>query len=220
MSALIIFDLDGTVLDTISDLSDAVNHGLESCGFPKRSRDEVMSFVGNGVVKLIERALPEGEKTPENIEKVHNLFNEYYAAHYADKTRPYDGMAELLREIKGCGCRLAVLSNKPDEFTKRLIERFYPGIFDHVSGSGDAFPRKPDPAAENYIMRLAGAAPDTTVHIGDSDTDLMTAKNAGVEFIGVSWGYRSESSLRAKGAKTVAGDIKSLREAIMDIIKK
>ena len=136
---LIIFDLDGTVLDTIDDLSGAVNHSLEKNGFPKRSREEVMRFVGNGVSKLIERALPEGEKTEENISVVREGFDEFYSEHYADKTRPYPGIKELLEEIKGRGILLAALSNKPEIFTRDLIERFFPGIFDEIGETAKGY---------------------------------------------------------------------------------
>lgn len=217
--ALIIFDLDGTVLDTREDLCDAVNFGLDACGFPKRSCEEVVSFVGNGVRKLVERALPEGEKSAENIEKVNNLFNEYYSVHYADKTRPYDGMSELLEKLKNACCRLVVFSNKPDEFSKGLIERFYHGIFDQTIGSREGFPKKPDPNVELEIMKHFGVSQNATLHVGDSDTDIMTAKNAGVRSIGVCWGYRSKELLISAGASEVAENLDMLYCEIMSWLK-
>lgn len=212
---LIIFDLDGTLLDTIADLADAVCEALSENGFPTHSREDVMRFVGNGVLKLCERALPDGEKTPENIQKVYASFNRSYAARYADKTRPYDGIAELLGALKQRGYLLAVLSNKPDEFTRRLIEKFYPGIFDFVRGSREGVPRKPDPAAEFAIMTEAEVSPDECLHIGDSETDVETAKNAGVRIIACSWGYRSKKTLAEAGAGVIAENVEALRKIFL-----
>lgn len=204
---LAIFDLDGTVLDTIADLSDAVCAALEKNGFPPRSPAEVMSFVGNGVLKLIERSLPEGHKDPETAALVCEDFNAHYAAHYADKTRPYAGMPELLKSLKERGVKLALLSNKPDAFTKGLAERFYPDIFDVVRGSGENTPRKPDPTAELEIIAEFSAKPDECVHVGDSDTDVMTALNAGIRCVGCTWGYRSRQTLESAGAFAVAESV-------------
>ena len=215
---LIIFDLDGTVLDTVDDLTNAANSGVMSLGFPKRSREEVMSFVGNGVAKLMERALPKGQATEENVKKSLEQFNIFYSEHFADSTRPYDGMLQMLEELKARGSKLAVFSNKPDRFSKELIGKFYPGIFDVVLGSRDGVPRKPDPTAELEIMHMLGAHPDEVLHIGDSDTDLAAAKNAGVGFVGVSWGYRSEESLKAAGAEKVAGSVDELKGFILEFL--
>lgn len=209
---LIIFDLDGTVLDTIADLTDAVCEALAENGFAPRSCDEVMSFVGNGVLKLCERALPDGEKTPENIERVYAALNRSYAAHYADKTRPYPGTDRLLKDLRACGHKLAVLSNKPDPFTRELIEKFYPGLFDFVRGSREGVPRKPDPTAELEIISEAGFLPERCVHVGDSGTDVETAKNAGIKCVACSWGYRSAESLKAAGAKVIVHDMDGLRK--------
>lgn len=212
---LIIFDLDGTVLDTVDDLADAVCEALSENGFPTRSREEVMRFVGNGVLKLCERALPDGEKTEENIKKVHAAFNRSYAARYSNKTRPYDGMAELLGELKRRGYLLAVLSNKPDEFTRELIEKFYPGIFDFVRGSREGVPRKPDPTAELEIISEAGLTPSRCVHVGDSETDVQTAKNAGVAVVACSWGYRPKETLVEAGAEVIAENVGELRKIFL-----
>ena len=213
---LIVFDLDGTILDTIADLSDSVCFALKENGFPPRTEEEVKSFVGNGVLKLVERALPDGAKDPETVKRVYDCFNTRYAGHYADKTRPYCGMAELLKSLKAAGYKLAVLSNKPDKFTKELIEKFYGGLFDIVEGSGENTPRKPDPTGELNIISRLGASPEKTVHIGDSDTDVMTAKNSGAALVACSWGYRSRETLERAGAKLIADSVEELGKIFLE----
>ena len=213
--SLVIFDLDGTVLDTLGDLTAAVNMSLSAMDFPKRTREEVKNFVGNGVPKLIERALPEGLKSPENIEKTLRLFNENYSLHYADTTRPFDGMTELLSRLKSRKIKLAMFSNKPDVFTLDLAEKFCPGAFDLVLGSREGFPKKPDPAGERYIMDKLNSSPACTLHVGDSDTDVYTAHNAGVRALGVSWGYRSRESILKAGACDIADNVKELEDKIL-----
>ena len=198
---LIIFDLDGTLIDTVADLGDAVNFALAQYGFPERSYQEVMRFVGNGTLKLIERALPAGRQHDGAlVEKVHQSFTSRYSEHYADKSRVYGGIHEVIRSLKGQGLKLAVLSNKPDKFTKSLIEMFFPGAFDVVLGSGENTPRKPDPTGEFGIINGFGLTPDEVLHVGDSDTDVKTAHNAGVRCIGCTWGFRPRETLEAAGA--------------------
>ncbi len=211
---LIIFDLDGTLLNTIDDLADAVCFALGEYGFPPRSREEVTGFVGNGVLKLIERALPEGHKDSETADKVCRSFNLRYAGHCADKTRPYDGMTELVAKLKARGYKLAVLSNKPDEFTKELIRKFFGDAFDAVEGSGENTPRKPDPTGELKLIADLGFTPADAVHIGDSDTDVMTARNAGVRLLACSWGYRSRKCLTDAGAADIADTVEELGEML------
>lgn len=201
---LMIFDLDGTVLDTLYDLGDAVKNALISNGFPERSYDEVRRFVGNGVAKLMERALPDGEKSEENIKKVLDDFSAYYEKHYSDKTLPYPGMQKLLKDLKSRGIKLALYSNKPDVFTKELADKFYPGIFDFILGSTPEIPRKPDPKGEKMIMSHFGCGTDEAIHVGDSDTDVMTAHNAGIKCIGCVWGYRPKNVLEYAGADHIA----------------
>lgn len=207
---LIVFDLDGTILDTVADLADAVIYALEKHGFPPRSYQEVMSFVGNGVVKLIERALPDGHKDPETVEKVYLDFNARYSSHYADKTKPYDGIPELLSKLKADGYKLAVLSNKPDKFTKELINGFFPNVFDIIRGSVDGVPRKPDPTAELNILNDLGVTAGECLHIGDSDTDVLTAHNAGIKCVGCTWGYRPKETLLEYGADFIVETVDEL----------
>lgn len=206
----VIFDLDGTVLDTVDDLTDAVNAALEKRGYPKRTQEEVMSFVGNGTLKLIERALPEGHKDEETAKAVHLDFGEHYAHHFADKTKPYPQIPELLNKLKAKGYKLAVFSNKPDRFTKELIEMFFPGIFDIVTGNSDQTPRKPDPTGEYNILAKFGISPFEALHVGDSDTDVKTAHNAGVMVLACTWGYRSKEALMAADADFIVEDVSDM----------
>lgn len=217
---LIIFDLDGTLIDTIDDLTEAVCFALNRGGFPPRSSRDVTNFVGNGVLKLIERSLPEGHRDAETVGQVHADFNAFYAEHYADKSLPYDGAAETVGRLKAEGYKLAVLSNKPDRFTKALIEKFFPALFDAYLGSSESTPRKPDPTGELSIITSLGLTPDVTLHIGDSDTDIMTAHNAGVRCIGCTWGFRPRATLEAAGADWIVERFENIFGVINDINKK
>ena len=211
---LIIFDLDGTLVDTIKDLTFAVNEALASFGFGGRSCKEVTDFVGNGTLKLIERALPEGKKDPETVSAVHAAFTESYSRHYADSSLPYAGMYELVKELKERGFKLAVLSNKPDRFTRELVEKFFGGLFDVILGSSETTPRKPDPKGEFSIIAGLGLSPQETLHIGDSDTDVMTAHNAGVKCVGCTWGFRSRETLERAGADFFADKPSDILKAV------
>lgn len=217
----VIFDLDGTVLDTIADLAGAVNAALSKNGFPIRTHAEVMSFVGNGTLKLIERALPEESRDKPTVERVHGDFSEYYSQHFADETKPYPGIPELLKKLKNAGYKLAVSSNKPDRFTKELIGRFYPGIFDIVIGSSEVTPRKPDPTGEYSILAKFGVSPFEAIHVGDSDTDVKTAHNAGVACLACTWGYRSKETLMAADADFIVEKVAEMErffEKTVDIL--
>lgn len=193
---LVIFDLDGTLLDTIADLACAANHSLTVLGLAKRTESECQGFVGNGVGKLLERALPEGYKTPEYMEKIRPAFLAYYDKHLTDRTKPYPGMVELLETLQARGVKLAVASNKYQSATERLVKHFFPKIyFSAVLGQRDGVPVKPDPSAVNEILTLANAAKEDTLYVGDSDVDMKTAKNAGVRVCGVTWGFRPREVL-------------------------
>lgn len=195
---LAIFDLDGTLVNTIADLGESVSHALKTLGLPIRTTEEYTRFVGNGTLKLIERSLPDEYKNDNDmITKAHSLFSDYYSRHYADCSVVYDGIPEALGELKKSGISLCVLTNKPDRFAKRIIsELFGDGVFDKVLGARDGIPKKPDPAAELEIIRELGAAPSNSVHIGDSDVDILTAHNAGIKCVGCSWGFRPKESLK------------------------
>ena len=201
---LVIFDLDGTLINTVADLGDAVNSALLQFGFPPRSYDEIVSFVGNGTLKLIERALPSDKRTDELVSAVHDAFTKHYSEHYADKSAVYEGIPEALDYLKSRGVKLAVLSNKPDKFTKALIELFFPNVFDIVLGSGENTPRKPDQTGELRIINSFGLTPEKCLHVGDSDTDIKTAHNAGAKCLGCSWGFRPRATLEAAGTDYIA----------------
>ena len=206
---LMIFDLDGTLLDTLDDLTDSVNYVLLKHDYPKRTREEVRSFVGDGIHKLMERSLPEG--TPSFvIEECYKEFLPYYKAHSADKTRPYDGICELLSRLHKNRVKLAVVSNKADYAVKELCAAYFPGMFDEAVGERDGIQRKPSPDSVHEVIRLLGVPKEETVYIGDSDVDVQTAKNAGIDGVFVTWGFRSEDVLRAAGATCIVHDSEEL----------
>lgn len=196
----VVFDLDGTLLDTLDDLTDATNAALEKVGLPRRSREEVRAFVGNGVVKLIERAVGERKELTENALAA---FKEYYAVHCADKTAPYAGILELLNVLREKGVRTAVLSNKPDFAVKSLAKSYFDGLFLSAAGENEAegIRKKPAPDALFSVMKQLGVAAEKAVYVGDSEVDIQTAKNAGVDYICVTWGFRSKEFLTENGGK-------------------
>ncbi len=195
---LVIFDLDGTLLNTIDDLAAAANHALWAYGFAPRSVAECRSFVGNGVTKLLERALPENARTPENLERMHGEFFTYYDAHIWDKTRPYGNISAILTALQGRGIQLAVASNKYQRATQRLVAHFFPRVsFVAVLGQRENVPTKPDPQIVQEILSLAKEPHANTLYVGDSGVDMQTAQNAGVKACGVTWGFRSREELAA-----------------------
>lgn len=196
---LVIFDLDGTILNTLEDLRDSLNYALDRMGFPERSLEEVRNFVGNGIRKLIERALPQGgdDKTVEEMLVLHR---DYYQVHCADKTRPYDGISEMLAKLKQRGIQLAVLSNKPDYAVKILCDKYFPGIFDKAYGFREGIERKPSPEAVFALLEEFGVPREKAVYVGDSEVDVQTAKNAGLDMMIVEWGFRDREFLIESGA--------------------
>lgn len=212
---LAMFDLDGTVLDTLEDLTDATNAALTMHGYPGHSIDAVRSFVGNGIGNLIRRALPKG--TDELIiDTVLGDFKKYYAEHCADKTRPYDGVLDMLHTLREAGVRTAVISNKADFAVKVLAEQYFQGLFDVALGEREGVPRKPDPQGVLEVMNGLGFAPGDSVYIGDSDVDVLTAKNAGVDGIFVTWGFRSADCLREAGATEILNSVPQLAKRLLE----
>ncbi|MBQ8032618.1 MAG: HAD-IA family hydrolase [Elusimicrobiaceae bacterium] len=195
---LVIFDLDGTLLNTIDDLTAAANQALWAYGFAPRSVEECRSFVGNGVSKLLECALPENARTPENLERMRGEFFAYYDAHLWDKTRPYGNIGAILTALQGRNIKLAVASNKYQRATKQLVEHFFPRVsFAAVLGQRENVPTKPDPQIVQEILSLANEIREHTLYVGDSGVDMQTAQNAGVKACGVTWGFRSRAELAA-----------------------
>ncbi|MBO5911016.1 MAG: HAD family hydrolase [Elusimicrobiaceae bacterium] len=195
---LVIFDLDGTLLNTLDDLAVAANHALTACGFAPHTVDECRQFVGNGITKLLERALPETARTPEHLTRMRTAFFAYYDAHLWDHTYPYDGINEVLTALQMRGVKLAVASNKYQAATERLIAHFFPQIsFTAVLGQRENIPVKPHPQIVQDILAAAHETPAHTLYVGDSDVDMQTAQNAGVKACGVTWGFRSRKILAA-----------------------
>lgn len=196
MKKLVIFDLDGTLLNTIADLAAATNYALTQFGYPTHPTDAYRFFVGNGINKLFERALPEQERTPENVLRIRSKFVPYYNIHNADLSRPYPGIEELLNLLQQHHLQLAVASNKYQEATAKLIGQYFPAIhFTAVFGQRDNVPTKPNPQVVNEIIQMAGVSKEEVVYIGDSGVDMQTGCNAGVTTIGACWGFRPKSEL-------------------------
>ena len=197
---LAIFDLDGTLLNTLEDLTDSINYTLSMSGFPKRTIEEVRRFVGNGIRLLVERSVPRGTKE-EKVNQIYLAFMEHYAAHCADKTRPYNGVVALLRRLREAGIKTAVVSNKADSAVKELCEKYFTGLLDEAVGEREGIRRKPAPDSIEEVLRNLEIGKAQAVYIGDSDVDVETAANAGLEQIAVTWGFRDKDCLLASGAK-------------------
>lgn len=211
---LAIFDLDGTILDTLEDLTDGVNFALSECGCPVRTIAEIRSFVGNGIRKLIERALPSG--TPEaEIDRVHGTFSPYYKAHCDVKTKPYDGIPEMLQTLRDAGVLTAVLSNKGDFAVQPLVRQYFPDLFTIAFGERSGIPRKPAPDAVFEILERLKIEKSDAIYIGDSNVDIETARNAGIFCICVDWGFREHAQLIEAGAERIVSTPKELLEAIL-----
>ena len=196
MKKLVIFDLDGTLLNTIADLAASTNHALAANGYPTHPTEEYRFFVGNGINKLFERALPEGEKTEANVLKIRQRFIPYYDVHCVDLTKPYPGIPELLKTLQQREIQLAVASNKYQRATGKLIPYFFPDIhFTAILGQREGIPRKPDPQIVHEIMRMANVSTDEVLYVGDSNVDMQTANNARVDSVGVTWGFRPRAEL-------------------------
>ena len=210
----VIFDMDGTILDTLDDLADSVNHSLEKHGFPKRKREEIRTFLGNGMVQLIHLSVPEGT-LPEEETAVLEEHKKYYPLHSADKTKAYDGITELLNVLKQKGIKTAVVSNKSDPNVKVLVKRYFDGLFDVSVGSREGVPRKPAADLVDIALNELGVEKKEAVYIGDSDVDLATAFNSELEMITVLWGFRDRDVLEKAGAKVFADTAKELKEFLL-----
>lgn len=198
MKKLIIFDLDGTLINTIADLAQSTNHALQALGYPTHKEADYNFMVGNGINKLFERALPQGEKTEENVLRVRREFVPYYDMHNADKSRPYPGIPELLAQLQAQGLQIAVASNKYQAATEKLIAHYFPAIrFTAVFGQREGINVKPDPTIVEEILSIAGVGKQDVLYVGDSGVDMQTAINAGVASCGVSWGFRPRTELES-----------------------
>lgn len=205
----VIFDLDGTLLDTLDDLADAVNYAMKAHGYPTHSREAVCRFVGDGIRSLITRALPEGEDNPQ-FEEVLDTFRTYYAAHSQCKTAPYPGILALLKGLREAGLRVAVVSNKFDAAVRALCAHYFGELVEVAVGESPAVPKKPAPDTVLRAMQLLDVKPAECIFIGDSDVDIKTAQNAGIPCISVLWGFRDRAFLLAHGAQQLAADVGEL----------
>ena len=193
---LAIFDLDGTLLNTIADLAQSTNQALAACGYPIHTTEAYRFFVGNGINKLFERALPESERNEKNVLRIRSLFLPYYDRHNADFSKPYPGISNLLEELQAHGLQLAVASNKYQHATERLVAHYFPHIrFAAVFGQREGIPVKPHPQIVHDILHITPTPLEQVVYIGDSGVDMQTALHAGIDSIGVLWGFRPKEEL-------------------------
>lgn len=201
---IIIFDLDGTLLNTLEDLTDSTNSALEQLNYNKRTIEEVRGFVGNGVRKLIERALPNGSENPD-FEKCLETFKKNYSENMYNKTAPYNGIIEMLNKIKAKGYKIAVVSNKFDTAVKELCKRYFPDLIDYAAGENEACGIKKKPAPDTVLKTLAelGLNTNDAIYSGDSEVDIMTAKNSNMPCISVSWGFKDNEFLIKNGAEII-----------------
>ena len=209
----VIWDLDGTLLNTLDDLAASVNAALAMNGMPLRSTEEVRAFVGNGIRNLMMRAVPDGEANPA-FDKALEDFTRHYGAHSRDRTRPYDGILEMLDKLSEAGMKHAIVSNKIDFAVKALSRAYFGERMCAAIGDDPSRARKPAPDSVLAAMREMGVTAQETVYVGDSDVDVLTARNAGVPCVAVLWGFRDEACLRAAGAERLAHTPDELREII------
>lgn len=207
--------MDGTLLNTYEDLANAVNYGLEKSGFPTHDAEKYKYFCGNGTDVMITRALPTEHRDEETLKKVRELYFEYYNAHSGECTRPYDGIPELLTELRAKGIKLGVVSNKIDFMTQIVAKEYFGDVFDCVTGQRVGVPIKPDPAMVFEVMKTFGVTADECIFVGDSDVDALTGKNSGAFMVGVLWGFRDEKELMENGADVVISEPSQLLSYII-----
>ena len=211
--SVVIFDLDGTLLDTLDDLADSVNHVLSVFGWPLRTRDEVMAFVGNGLRNLMKKAVPDGEANP-HFEEAAALQRTYYSSHSNIKTAPYEGIMELVERLREDGVIMAIVSNKRDNAVKDLRDAYFKGYIDIAVGESEGVRRKPYPDTVLKVIELTGKNKEECLYVGDSEVDILTAANAGIDCIEVSWGFRSKEQLIESGASIIVDDAEELYDQI------
>ena len=199
MKNSVIFDLDGTLLNTLDDLADSTNYSLKQCNFPTRTLEQIRSYVGNGIRLLIERAVPE-HATKEQIDECFNIFKAHYSTHNMIKTAPYTGVIELLESLKREGFTLAIVSNKYQQGVTDLAKNVFNNIVEIAIGEREGYKAKPAPDLVNLAISLANINKENAVYVGDSDVDVLTAKNSNLDMIAVTWGFRDKEFLKDKGA--------------------
>lgn len=204
MYRTVIFDLDGTLLNSIGDLAAAANYVCRKNRWPEHTEEEIMGMVGHGIPNLVRQFSPADARSTLMVLNTTSQFNQYYGCHNMELTRPYEGMAELLQQLKAAGAQLAVCSNKADNFSRAIVEHYYPGVFDLVRGNLNGMPIKPDPTVVREIMRDLDASYLSAMMVGDSSVDIQTGHNAGIKACGVTWGFRSRESLVEAAADAIA----------------
>ncbi len=210
----VVFDLDGTLIDTLEDLRDSVNYALEKHDMPERSLDEIRRFVGNGIGKLISRSVK--ENTPEELEKsVLKVFKAHYLENSMNKTRPYNGIPELVKRLKEMGVKIAVVTNKTQDAAINIMNAFFKDDFEIIIGQVDGMAQKPQPDGVWRAMEKLGATKQNSVYVGDSEVDCLTAKNSGIPIIGVNWGFRGRKTLEENNADYIVDS----PDEIIEIVK-
>ena len=211
----VLFDMDGTVLDTLDDLADAVNYSLVQFDLPQVSREHVCANLGNGAAYLVRHSVPpDTEET--KVQELIAFYRNWYDAHCRVRTGPYPGILPLMEQLKEAGIRQAIISNKPDTAVQDLAAYFFPGMLETAVGESATVRRKPNPDAVLSAVRQMNLTKDDCVYVGDTEVDLQTAENAGMACIAVSWGFRSEKQLREAGAKTLACDAQELKKLLLN----
>lgn len=211
----VFFDLDGTLVNSLADLANSVNYVLRQSGYPTHSTDAYKYFVGDGIAKTIERALPEEHRTNDNILMLKDMFAEHYVVHYADNTVAYDGLIQLVSSLKEKGIKLAVITNKSQDMAEKIIKKIYGNSFDLILGLKEGIPPKPDPTGIMMAMNQLGVESSKCAFVGDSGMDVQGAINAGAYPIGVLWGFREKAELVKFGAKFIASNANELFRAVL-----
>lgn len=199
----IVFDLDGTLLNTLDDLANGVNYTLEKFGYPTHEIEKYKYFVGNGMKNLINRAVPEEIKNTEIEKDILAAFMEYYSAHSTDLTRPYDGVEDMIDALKERGIKIGMVTNKAHNAAIDIMEKYFSGKFDYVLGQSEKFPLKPNPASAIFVCETLGCTPENSIFVGDSGVDMKTGADGGFLPVGVLWGFRDKDELISNGAKAV-----------------